>query len=126
MGDFKKLTVWQRAFSLALATYRGTAAFPANERFGLVAQMRRSATSVAADIAESSGRGHPGDQQRFLLIARGSARELECQLLLARELGFLPPDTYAGLCGPLDEVQRMLTVLARKIADQRPEPRDQR
>jgi four helix bundle protein len=82
--DFHGLKVWSKAHNLVLAAYGATAAFPESERFGLTAQMRRSCSSIATNIAEGCGRDGKPELRRFLSIARGSASELEYQLLLAR------------------------------------------
>jgi four helix bundle protein len=76
--------------------------------------MRRAAASVAANIAESCGRGSARGEVRFLHFAAGSAKELECQALLARDLGFLAQDTYQRLNDLVIETQRMLAALLRR------------
>ena len=80
------LEVWQEAMRLAREIYRASADFPADERFGLTAQIRRAAVSVTSNIAEGAGRGSKAEYSRFLLIARGSLMELDTQLWLARDL----------------------------------------
>jgi four helix bundle protein len=113
--NFRDLKVWEKAHQLTLSLYRATAAFPTEEKYGLTSQLRRSAASVPANIAEGCGRG--GDQEfaRFLQIAMGSASELEYHLLLCRDLGFLKPSVYEELEKPAVEVKRMLTSLIRKL-----------
>src|SRR5688572_7015933 len=97
MGNFRELIVWKRAQDLALDVYRSPRAFPQDERYGLTAQMRRAAVSVSSNIAEGCGRQGDRELARFLQIARGSARELECQLLLSRDLEYLQPGVYTKL-----------------------------
>jgi len=116
MNDFRNLVVWQRAHEAALETYRATSAFPPAERFGLTAQLRRSATSVAANIAESCGRASGRDEGRFLQVAKGSAREMEYHLLLARDLGLLDAERHAVLHGLCDQTQKMLAALLRRAS----------
>jgi four helix bundle protein len=111
MGDYRQLSVWKRAHSLALAVYRSTQSFPNSERYGLIAQLRRSAISIVSNIAEGSGRQSDGDQVRFLRISRGSTSELECQLLLSRDLGLLKPGAWLILDSDCREVARMLSGL---------------
>jgi four helix bundle protein len=82
------LDVWKDAMRLARETYRITSAFPASEKFGLIAQMRRAAVSVPSNIAEGAAKGTRGELTRSLLIARGSLAELDTQFWLARDLGF--------------------------------------
>ena len=119
MGDFHQLRVWQKSYDLSLAVYRATASFPDAERFGLVSQLRRAAVSIPSNVAEGSGRGGDPDFRRFLVIARGSLRELECQLLLARDLGMLDSETWAKIKGGLDEVGGMLIGLTRAVGGSR-------
>ncbi len=111
MGDFRNLAVWRRAHALALRCYTAGAAFPFAERFGLAAQLRRSAVSVVSNIAEGAGRGRDREFRAFRAIARGSLHELEAQLLLARDLGFIGGEVAGGLEGEIHEVSRMLTGL---------------
>jgi four helix bundle protein len=84
MKSFKELQVWQKAHGLTLAVYGTTRTFPREELFGLTSQMRRSAASIGANIAEGCGRRSDGEMRRFLQIARGSAAEIEYHLPLAR------------------------------------------
>ena len=88
MQDFRKLDVWQQARLLAVSVYEATSQFPTSEEFALKSQLRRASISICANIAE--GRGRPGDAdfRRFLGVAMGSASELECELLIATDLGF--------------------------------------
>ena len=115
MRDPRKLQVAIRASALAVATYRFAASFPASERFGLAAQMRRAAVSVASDIAEGCGRGGERDFLRFLYIAHGSASELAIQLAIAVELGFGSPGDGATLADDIDHAQRMLNRLTSSV-----------
>ena len=108
MRDFKELKVWQKAHQLVLAVYRDTTAFPADERFGLTAHLRKTALSIPSNIAEGCGRQTDRDLARFLSISAGSANELDYQLLLARDLGFLPEDTHRILSEQVAEVRPML------------------
>ena len=80
------LKVWVKAHEVTLAIYQCTRNFPREEIYGLTSQMRRAAASIAANIAEGCGRRSDAELHRFLQIARGSARELEYHLLLARDL----------------------------------------
>jgi four helix bundle protein len=116
--DFRRLEVWQKAHSLSLAVYRDTAGFPKEERFGLTSQIRRCCVSVEANIAEGCGRGGDPDFRRFLQMALGSASELDCELLLSRDLGFLKTDRYEDLFGLLRSIKAMLSTLIRKITSE--------
>ncbi|MFI5209822.1 MAG: four helix bundle protein [Gemmatimonadales bacterium] len=111
--------MWQQAQSLALELYRATAGFPAVERYGLSLQLRRAAVSVASNIAEGSGRAGDRECARFLRVARGSASEIECQLMLARDLGYLPESIWAELNDSTQRINRMLLGLVRSLDTRR-------
>ena len=115
MQAFKQLKVWQRSHQLTLAVYQATASFPKHELYGLTSQVRRSRSSIPANISEGCGRDSGADLARFLQMAMGSASEMEYHLLLASELGFLTPKEYQRLAGELIEIKRMLTALIRKV-----------
>ena len=119
MKDFKELRVWAKAHELTLMIYRLTREFPRDEIYGLISQMRRSAVSIGANIAEGCGRRTDGEMARFLQIARGSASETEYHLLLARDLRFLSESDYASTEKKIVEVQRMLTSLVQKVQPSR-------
>ncbi len=116
MRDFRKLTVWQKAHDLALEVYRDTKGFPADERFGLTVQLRRAAVSIASNIAEGCGRGSDKDFARFLGIAAGSASEVDYQILLARDLGYLTKENYNRLNSHVNEVKRILNSFIQSLA----------
>jgi four helix bundle protein len=113
--DFRQLKVWSKAHALTLAVYAASQQFPRQELYGVTSQMRRSAASLGMNLAEGCGRRSDGEFGRFVQIARGSASELEYQLLLARDLCFLSPQEYSNLSRDLLEVQRMLTALAQTL-----------
>ena len=94
-----------------LRVYRCTENFPTRERYGLAAQMRRAAVSVISNIAEGCGRQGDRELTRFLKIARGSIHELECQLILSHDLGYLERGTWTELDSDSKEVSRMLNGL---------------
>jgi four helix bundle protein len=120
MQDFRKLEAWKVAHTLTLAVYRQTKSFPPEEKYSLTDQMRRAAISMEANLAEGCGRGGDADFARFVQIAFGSACELECQLLLARDLNLLTALTHTDLEDAVQHVKRMLSGLLRKLkADSR-------
>ena len=84
MKDFRDLRVWNEAHQLTLAIYQATTRFPRHELFGLTSQMRRCSVSIGANIAEGCGKRGNNEFQRFLVIASGSASELDYELLLAK------------------------------------------
>jgi four helix bundle protein len=115
MKDFRDLHVWQKAHHLTLAIYRHTAGFPREELYGLTTQLRRSAASVAANLAEGCGRNGDAELARFCSIAMGSASELDYHLLLARDLKLLNAADYSELAEQTSEVKRMLTGFLQKL-----------
>lgn len=115
MKDFRQLKVWEKAHLLTMAVYHITGAFPREETYGLVSQMRRAAASIPSNIAESCGRDGDAELSRFCSLARGSASELEYQLLLARDLKMLELKRYEQLSQQVVEIKRMLTVLIQKL-----------
>jgi four helix bundle protein len=119
MKDFRNLMVWQKSHQLALAAYRHTDSFPADERFGLTSQIRRSAASVPANIAEGCGRRGNAEFHRFLQMAMGSASEVEYHFLLARDLNYLDAKTHKNLTSQVEEVKRMLSSLLVKVDGER-------
>lgn len=119
MGDYAKLLVWQKAHKLTLEIYRRTSSFPASERFGLTNQLRRSATSVGANIAEGCGRNADGEFTYFVRVSLGSANEVEYHLLLARDLRILDPAGWQALREQTGELKRMLAKLLLKLRNSR-------
>jgi four helix bundle protein len=111
----RDLVVWRKSVELVVEVYRVRGGFPAGERFGLTAQLRRAAVSVPANIAEGSGRGSINDYRRSLAIARGSAMEVETLLTIAVRLDFLPTDVSASLLSLTLEISRMLAVLRTRL-----------
>jgi len=112
---YRDLVLWQKAMDLAEAVYHSTKLFEAAERYGLVAQMRAAAVSVASNIAEGFGRGRQAEFQRYLEIARGSLFELQTQGELCRRLGWLKGAALDGLRSRTQEVDRPLSGLMRAV-----------
>lgn len=115
MQDYRNLLIWQKAHEVALTVYQITMGFPADERFGLTNQLRRASVSIPSNIAEGCGRDSDGDMRRFTQIAMGSANEVEYQLFLARELGFLDEGTHEAIDMQLKELKRMMNAFIRKL-----------
>jgi four helix bundle protein len=88
-NDFRDFPVWQKAYEMVLHTYKLTSTFPIEERYGLTSDMRRAANSIAHNLAEGYGRYENRDKSRFYKIARGSATELQSQVLISYGLGFI-------------------------------------
>ncbi len=112
---FKDLIVWQRAFALVVAVYQATEALPLHERYGLTAELRKTARSVAYNIAEGHRRASTAEYVRFLDIARGSVAELETQFLLSHALGYSEQEVWTTLLARLADIDRMLAALVRKL-----------
>ncbi len=115
MRDFRALKVWERSHRLVLAVYNATGTFPREETYGLTAQLRRCCASIPANIAEGCGRSGEAQLGRFLLIAMGSASELEYHVILARDLGYLGAQDYQKLSQEAGEVKRMLSTLIIRL-----------
>jgi four helix bundle protein len=117
-SNYRKLDVWEKARALAVQVYRATRRYPREEMFGLAQQMRRAAISILSNIAEGQGRWTRPDYHRFLVNARGSALELEVQIVISEDLEFLKPDDSARMLEGVAEVARMLNGLLRHVRSQ--------
>jgi len=115
MKNHKELVVWQRSMTLVKEVYRLTNYLPREETHGLSAQMRRAAVSIPSNIAEGNARASEKDFLRFLYIASGSNAELETQLLLCLELGYLEKDTIKGALSLSEEISKMIRSLTKKL-----------
>jgi four helix bundle protein len=113
--SYKDLVVWQKGIGLAKIIYRITRGFPTEERFGLVAQMRRAAVSIPSNIAEGQARHTTGEFIQFISHAEGSLAELDTQLILAVELQFCRDSDAAPSFQLMKEQRRMLNALRRKL-----------
>ena len=111
--DFKDLDVWRKSIELTEKIYCLTADFPKEELYGLTSQMRRSAVSIPSNIAEGSSRAGSKELLQFLSIARGSAAELETQIIIAGRLGYIE-DASESLA-TLATTQKMLNALIRSL-----------
>jgi four helix bundle protein len=115
MKDFRQFAIWQRSHQLTLTIYTLTKRFPHDERYGLTTQLRRSAASIPANIAEGCGRDSEAELKRFLDIAHGSASETDYHLNLAADLGYLNAAEYRPLATEISELKRMIGAFARKL-----------
>lgn len=120
MQDYRNLRVWQKAHKLALATYGVSAHLQKPEAWPLRDQVFRAAISIPSNIAEGAGRGSDPDFRRFLWHSLGSCNELEYDLLLARDLRFLPRELHAALITQLEDVRRMLSGLVQCLTPSEP------
>ncbi len=112
---FKDLVVWQKAVTLVKSVYQLSAVWPREEIYGLTSQARRAACSIPSNIAEGHGRYSPRELARYLMIAHGSLMELETQLHIACELGFLPRGELDAVEPQIREVGRLLHGLLKSI-----------
>lgn len=113
--SYKNLIVWQKAFQLTVEAYHITDAFPKSEIYGLVSQVRRCSVSIVSNIAEGAVRASKKEFIQFIMIAFGSGAELETQLLLAKELGFVNDTDYNQVNDLLCEVMKMLNTLSSNL-----------
>ena len=112
----EELDVFKRAHQVTLKIYEISGKFPADEKFGLVSQMRRSAASIATNLMEGSYRLNRAEYRQFVGIARGSSGELKYHILLAKDLGYLSKSDHGVLRAQLDEISKMLMGLAKSLA----------
>ncbi len=115
MQRYRDLEVWKRSHALVLRIYQLTKSFPNDERFGLTSQLRRAAVSVPANIAEGSKRRTNQDFARFLNISEGSLSETDYLLLCSKDLGYLSDVALAPLADEVDQLNRMLYTLRRRV-----------
>jgi four helix bundle protein len=113
--NYKELKVWEKSYQLCLEVYRITKGFPKIEIFGLISQMRRAALSIPSNIAEGYGRKTIAEYLRFLYIAYGSVCELETQIMLSGDLGYLEGSQLLKLQNEVREVERMLQALIKSL-----------
>jgi four helix bundle protein len=115
LRNYKELKVWQKSYQLCLEIYRITRGFPGEEKYGLISQIRRAAVSVPSNIAEGYGRKTTREYIRSLYLAYGSNCELETQILLSSDLGYMKAQEKEGLQGNIGEVERMLKALIKSL-----------
>jgi four helix bundle protein len=115
MSDYKKLKVWKIAHQFAIDIYKLTKDYPDEERYGIVAQIRRSSSSIATNIVEGCGQINNGNLVRYLGIAKGSAFESEYQLLVSKDLGFISQEKYNIMNEKVKYIIRMLTKLISSL-----------
>jgi four helix bundle protein len=117
---YKDLLVWQKGMTLVKSIYALTAMFPREERYGLTSQLRRAAVSVPSNIADGQARQSTKEFLQFISHAEGSLAELETQLLLSVDLAFVQKNEISAALQEIDELQKMLSGLRRKLASLSP------
>jgi len=120
---YRDLVVWQQALALVTELYEVTKAFPREEIWGLSSQLRRNAVSIPSNIAEGFARRSKDDYGRFLLIATGSLYEMQTQLDIAQNLGYLPPERFTALFSSTRAIEAMLAKLIQRVAASTANPR---
>jgi four helix bundle protein len=120
MAHFKKLIVWQKSINLVTEIYRITEQFPSSEIYGLTSQLRRASVSVPSNIAEGNTRRSKADYLQFLRIARGSCSEIETQIIISKNLGFIDDNTFETLSFNIIEISKMINGLINSLKDSNP------
>ncbi len=115
INDFKDLLIWQKGMDIAEKCYFLTKLFPKDELYGMVQQIRRSAVSIPANIAEGYGRRYTGEYVRFLNIAQGSVNELETHLILSKRVELCSEKNIEIILNLLKEESRMIIALIKKL-----------
>lgn len=115
MSNFRNLIVWQKAMTLVTNVYQATQHLPREESFGLTSQIRRSSISIPSNIAEGYGRNSDTELSRFLNITIGSLFELQTQLEIAYNIGYLNQELFNNLFDQSREVEIMLSSLNKKV-----------
>ena len=129
LQSVQRFKVWQRSVELVVLSYTLSGSFPSDERFGLIAQVRRAATSVPANIAEGFGRWNSREFAHFLAIASGSLRELQTHLIVATRLDYLPNASAQPALDAIDQFSKMLYRMRQRVlenarrSEQHPQPR---
>lgn len=116
MRNFRKFHVWEKSHKQVLTVYKITSAYPKEEVFGITSQLRRAAVSVPSNIAEGCGRKSDADFKRFLIIAFGSASELEYLLILSKDLAYISDQIYKEHIKEVCHIKKMLTSLINKLS----------
>ncbi|MBN1493560.1 MAG: four helix bundle protein [Candidatus Omnitrophica bacterium] len=112
---YQDLIVWQEGMVLAKFVYEVCSNYPDEEKYGIVIQMKRAAVSIPSNIAEGFRRSHKKEFKQFLSIARGSLAELETQVMLSYNLGFLNNEIKERLLSLLSQLGRKITALMKSI-----------
>ena len=115
LKNYKELIAWQKSYQLCLAIYRITSKSPKDEKFGLTSQIRRAVVSIPSNIAEGYGRRTTADYIKSLYIAYGSNCELETQIMLSADLGYIDSAKLKGISDRIHEVERMLKALIKSL-----------
>ncbi len=118
--SYQDLIAWRKAMSLVVEVYKATTNFPRHEIYGLSSQLRRAAVSIPSNIAEGHGRATSGEFVQFLCHARGSLCEVETQIIISRELGYITGEQEHLLTAKTDQLGRILQGLIASIQRRKP------
>lgn len=113
--SYRNQFIWKRAVQLAIHCYKFTQSFPKHELYGLTSQIRRSAVSVASNIAEGYGRQSKQEYIKFLYISLASLRELDTQFIIAKEVDLLDKSLFTPIMNEVDEMQSILVATLNKL-----------
>ena len=117
MKSYRDLIVWQKSMRMVTLTYSLLKYFPSEEKFGLTNQIKKSSISIPSNIAEGYGRNYTKDYCRFLQIARGSLFELQTQIQIAVNLGYIKEDSLTEVLEISVEIEKMLNALIKKLTN---------
>jgi four helix bundle protein len=115
MHNFKELKVWKAGIELCKTVFELTRIFPGEEKYGLISQITRSATSIPSNIAEGCGRISNKDFYQFLNISLGSSFELETQIIIAKEFNYISAEKASIVCDQIVEIQKMIYGLQKSL-----------
>lgn len=116
MRNFQELVIWQKGHELTLKIYKISQSFPKEEMFGLTSQIRRAASSIPTNIAEGSGRDSDAEMKRFLIISSGSCSEVEYQLILAKDLGYISQLLYEECSLQVVTIRKMIQSFINRLS----------
>jgi len=116
INSYKQLKIWQAGIELVKNVYELTKNFPREEAYGLSSQLRRASVSVPSNIAEGFKRNHNKEFAQFLHVAIGSVAELETQVIIAHEIGFIKKSDLENITEKIDHISRMISSLLKKVA----------
>ena len=122
MGPHKNLRVWQLSMKFVSDIYLVTSHYPDTEKFGLVNQMRRAAVSIPSNIAEGYGRSSVSDLLHFMYFALGSSNEIDTQILISKDLGFINEEEFYSLDTQISDINKMLSSLIYKKKHEMSQP----
>lgn len=117
MGTFRELIIWEKSMTLVTSIYIITKSFPKDEMFGLTSQLRRCSVSIPSNIAEGFGRNSDTEFSRFLTIANGSLYELQTQLQVALNVGYLQENDFNVIYGESRELEAILASFSKKVKE---------